>query len=463
MLVIGLISGTSVDGIDAALVNLSGSTTDLTVELLAGATYPYPADLREQILAVCGGAALSMEALATLDDAIAHQFAQAAIAIQTGHPAAELIGSHGQTVFHRPPREERGEGRGERGVGEQGGQRKLKTQNSKLFHPSPLTPHSLGYSLQLGRGATIAHTAGITTISNFRAADIAAGGHGAPLVPAIDVALLSHQTENRCVQNIGGIGNVAYLPAKSGELGVGSRESAVSGQRSAVSPQNSLAKRRNALFKTQNSELKTQNSLPLSPPPLGWDTGPGNVLIDLAVQQFSNGTQTYDRNGAWAASGTPCSELVEQWLQQPFFQQPPPKSTGRELFSPAYLEQCLADVSDRALSHADVLATLTELTAVSIAHSYRTFLPQLPDQVLLCGGGSKNLYLKQRVQQQLGNIPVLATDDVGLNAEFKEAIAFAVLAYWRQQSIPGNLPAVTGATSAVLLGEINQASRMGAW
>jgi anhydro-N-acetylmuramic acid kinase len=246
------------------------------------------------------------------------------------------------------------------------------------------------------------------------------------------------------VQNIGGIGNVAYLPTSQQEAA--SRRQVVAA--SAVSSQHLKSP------PTPDSRLPTLS--------LGWDTGPGNVLIDLAVQRFSSGTQTYDRNGDWAASGTPCSELVEQWLQQPFFQQSPPKSTGRELFSPAYFEQCLVDASDRALSQADMLATLTEFTATSIAHSYRTFLPQLPDEVLLCGGGSKNLYLKQRLQQQLGTIPVLTTDDVGLNAEFKEAIAFAVLAYWRQHGIPGNLPAATGAARTVLLGDINQVSRMSA-
>jgi anhydro-N-acetylmuramic acid kinase len=328
--------------------------------------------------------------------------------------------------------------------------------DSSLLTPdsSLLSPLSLGYSLQLGRGAAIAQATGITTISNFRAADIAAGGQGAPLVPPVDVALLSHPTYSRCVQNIGGIGNVAYLPA------VSSQQSAVSSH-SKLKTQNSKLSSSAAQSATQNSKLKT---LPLTPHslPLGWDTGPGNVLLDLAVQAFSNGTKTYDRDGAWAASGIPCVELVEHWLQQPFFRQPPPKSTGRELFGAAYLEHCLADAGDRALSHADVLATLTELTVASIAQTYRCFLPQQPDQVLLCGGGSKNLYLRQRLQQRLETIPVLTTDDVGLNAEFKEAIAFAVLAYWRQQGIPGNLPAVTGAASAVLLGEINQVSSLGA-
>lgn len=246
MLVIGLISGTSVDGIDAALVNISGSTIDLTAKLLAGATYPYPTALREHILAVCGGAPLSIEALAALDDAIAHQFAQAAIAIQAGHPTATLIGSHGQTVYHRPPERESGIGSRESG------------ESALPLHSSLLTPYSLGYSLQLGRGAAIAHTAGITTVSNFRAADIAAGGHGAPLVPAVDVALLSHPTASRCVQNIGGIGNVAYLPARK-------REPAVSAQPSAISHQPSELKTPFGLSsgRTQNSKLSPLLRLPL--------------------------------------------------------------------------------------------------------------------------------------------------------------------------------------------------------
>jgi anhydro-N-acetylmuramic acid kinase len=180
------------------------------------------------------------------------------------------------------------------------------------------------------------------------------------------------------------------------------------------------------------------------------------------VAVLSQGRQTYDRNGEWAASGTPCLELVDQWLQQDFFQQPPPKSTGRELFSTAYLKQCLAAAIDRALSPADTLATLTELTAASIAHSYRHFLPQLPDQMLVCGGGSRNRYLRQRLARRLERIDVLTTDDVGLDADFKEAIAFAVLAYWRYLGVPGNLPAVTGAMASVLLGEVYPASQANA-
>ncbi|MBW4646242.1 MAG: anhydro-N-acetylmuramic acid kinase [Goleter apudmare HA4340-LM2] len=375
--VIGLISGTSVDGIDAALVDISGTDFDLKIELVAGATYPYPPELRERILAVCAGTAISMAELAELDDAIALAFAQAAHNIQNGQQPATLIGSHGQTVYHRPP-----QGRS--------------------------TP--LGYSLQLGGGALIAHLTGITTISNFRAADIAIGGHGAPLVPRVDAFLLSHPQEGRCVQNIGGIGNVAYIPPRHGDW---------------------LTKIR------------------------AWDTGPGNSLLDLAVHHLTAGAQTYDQDGKWAASGTPCATLVEQWLNQDYFHLPPPKSTGRELFGVTYLQQCLQDAEAYKLSSPDFLATLTELTAASIAHSYRTFLPEMPQQVLICGGGSRNLYLQQRLQVLLPSIPVVTTDAVGLNADFKEAIAFAVLAHWRQLNLPGNLPAATGAPQAVLLGEVH--------
>jgi anhydro-N-acetylmuramic acid kinase len=376
--IIGLISGTSVDGIDAALVEIAGTEVDLQVQLLAGATYPYPEALRKQILDVCAGAALSMEKLAEVDDAIAHQFALAAQAIQTNFPQADSIGSHGQTVFHRPPSE-----------------------------------GTIGYSLQLGRGELIAQLTGIPTASNFRAGDIAAGGQGAPLVSKVDAYLLSHPTQHRCIQNIGGIGNLTYLPPHQDtnwEAGV-----------------------------------------------TGWDTGPGNSLLDLAVQHLSGGSKTYDNNGEWAASGTICADLLNQWLQHDYFQTPPPKSTGRELFGWDFFQQCLTDAKKYDLNAADLLATIAELTVASIARSYRSFLPQMPEEVLLCGGGSRNLYLKQRLQSELEPVRVLTTDEVGLSADYKEAIAFAVLAHWRNLGIPGNLPQVTGARMPVLLGDIHQA------
>jgi len=390
--VIGLISGTSVDGIDAALVDVVGSQTDLKVQLVAGKTFPYPANLRSQILSVCSGSALSMAELAELDDAIAQEFATAALTIQAEYDQAELIGSHGQTVYHRSARKAEKE----------------------------MTSGFMGYSLQLGRGALIAQLTGITTVSNFRSADIAAGGQGAPLVSILDACLLAEPNLSLCIQNLGGIGNVTYLPARS--KGENKDESEIFSLGEGIS---------------------------------GWDTGPANSLLDLAVQHFSGGTKTIDEGGAWAASGTPCQALVEDWLQQEFFRQPPPKSTGRELFGVDYFDRCLVETQGYNLSPADVLATLTELTVASIVHSYQTFLPAMPDRVLLCGGGSHNLYLKRRLQSQLHPVQVLTTSEAGLSVDFKEAIAFAVLAAWRVRGIPGNLPQVTGARAPVLLGEIN--------
>ena len=374
--VIGLISGTSVDGIDAALMEITGTDVDINVQLLAGETYPYATELRDKILQVCAGEKLSMAELAQLDNAIAHSFAASAQAIQTNNHKATLIGSHGQTVYHQPPN----------GL-------------------------AIGYSLQLGRGEVIAQLTKTTTVSNFRVADIAQGGQGAPLVSRIDAFLLSSPTQHRCVQNIGGIGNLTYLPARQGNW----LESVC-----------------------------------------GWDTGPGNALLDLAVEHFTQGTETYDNQGNWARRGVVCQPLLEEWLSLDYFQAPPPKSTGRELFGVDYLNACLAASEAHNLTPADILATLTELTVGSIVHSYQNFLPQMPQEVLLCGGGSRNLYLKERLQARLKSVQVLTTDQAGVDADFKEAIAFGILAYWRTQNLPDNLPQVTGAKNAVPLGNIAQ-------
>jgi anhydro-N-acetylmuramic acid kinase len=213
------------------------------------------------------------------------------------------------------------------------------------------------------------------------------------------------------VQNLGGIGNVAYLPPWDRA----------------------------------------------TPPPkvLGWDTGPANSLMDIAVHSLSEGRLTYDLDGAWAAQGTPCLSLVEAWLGHPYFMQPPPKSTGRELFGWAFFEQCHQDAQRLGLGPMDLVATLTEFTAASVAHAYRTFLPALPDLVLVCGGGSRNPVLMTRLQSQLPEVAVQTTDSVGVSASAKEAIAFAVLGYWQRQSFPGNLPAVTGASRPTPLGHLS--------
>ncbi|MEM6837919.1 MAG: anhydro-N-acetylmuramic acid kinase [Cyanobacteria bacterium P01_C01_bin.120] len=385
MRVIGLISGTSVDGIDGVSATITGSGYDLKVEVLGGQMRPYPDSIRQQVLALAAGQPITLAAFAALDDAIADEFAHTANILINQYGSVDLIGSHGQTVFHRS--------------------RQVAAQSAST---------QLAYSLQLGRGDRIAARTQCPTVSNFRQADMAAGGEGAPLVPPVDLALLTHPARDRCVQNIGGIGNVALLPAWP-------------------PPRH-------------------------NPPPkvLGWDTGPGNSLIDLAVTRFSQGQQTYDRNGAWAAQGKPHMALVNQWLQHPYFSQLPPKSTGRELFGQNFLEQCLATTAALELPPADVLASLTELTVLSIVQSYRDFLPRLPKEVLLCGGGSYNAYLVNRLRAQLPEADVQSTTVAGVPADLKEALSFAVLAYWRHQAFPGNLPSVTGARQAVLLGEMHQ-------
>lgn len=377
-LIIGLMSGTSMDGIDAVLVDITGRETDLSVNLIRSETFGYPPELREQIIRVAHGEPLSLEAMAQLDDKIAETFSQAAIAIQSPEQPATLIGSHGQTVFHRPP-----------------------------------SGSALGYTLQLGRGDLIAQRTGLPTVSDFRVADIALGGQGAPLVPRIDLCLLSHPTRSRCVQNIGGMGNTTFLPALNGQSVLGEGV-------------------------------------------IGWDTGPGNVLIDLAVSELSKGEFTFDRGGQWASQGHPSQALVSQWLTDPFFSESPPKSTGREYFGLDYLHRCMGDCQSMQLSPADILATLTELTVQSIFQEYQRYLPHLPDEVLVCGGGSQNTYLRSRLSLVFDGIPVLSTDDVGLDSDAKEAIAFAVLAHWHTLGIPGNLSAVTGARRDVVLGRLNR-------
>lgn len=372
MNIIGLMSGTSVDGIDAVLVEVTGRGYDVEANLLAKNTTDYPSGLRDRILAVCGGQSQTMAEIAAMDDEIAIAFAKAANHLGK----ADLVASHGQTIYHRPSAANR-----------------------------------LGYSWQLGRGALIAHLTQTSTVSNFRDADIAAGGQGAPLVSPVDVSLLSHPQYHRCVQNIGGIGNLTYLPP-------------------------------------------WDRAHPFPTGIVGWDTGPGNALLDWAVSMFSKGRLTYDHNGSWAARGTPCQELIDQWLTQPFFRQSPPKSTGRELFGADYGQRCWQEAQSLDLNQSDFLATLTAFTAATIVDSYRQ-LPRLPDEVLLCGGGSQNGYLRSQLTARLPETSLLTTDDLGLDSSFKEAIAFAILGYWRWHNHPGNLPTVTGACQPCLLGQVH--------
>ena len=365
MLAIGLMSGTSCDGIDAALVRVAGEGYNLSAELLGEQCTPYSEPLKQQILALAEGKAMPAETFGALDQAIGFAFAESALALvqQAGFSSKDiaLIGSHGQTVHHQPP-----------------------------------TDSALGFSLQLGSGTVIAQQTGIPTVSNFRAADMALGGQGAPLVPMIDFMLYSQKDKVLCVQNLGGIGNVTYLPYQD---------------RDRV---------------------------------LAFDTGPGNMLLDGVVSRLTEGKQTYDQGGIWASQGTVQPERLAELLSDPYLKRVPPKSTGREYFGRAYLERVWA----WDLSAADLLATLTEWTARSVTDSYHTFLPHQPEEVLLGGGGVHNQYLVARLQDLLHPAKVSSVP----HADAKEAIAFALLAVLYHAGLPGNLPGVTGARGPALLG-----------
>jgi len=372
--VMGLMSGTSFDGIDGAIAQVDESSGEIAVQCLAAHTYAYAPELRQRLLSLAEGCPHSLAEIADLDDGVAITFGQAARQlIQESGIVPDWLASHGQTVYHRPP----------------GNQR-------------------FGYSVQLGRGAVLAQVAQVPTISNFRRGDLEVGGQGAPLVPLVDALLFAEPTEHRVCQNIGGISNLTYIP---------------------------------------NSPRREGGYV------LGFDNGPGNMLIDLAVQHFFQ--QPYDRDGAIARSGTAAPELIQAWLRQPFFCQAPPKSTGREAFGAHYFGERLAECQQRGLPPADVVATLTQFTVAAIADSYKQFLPHYPDRVLVSGGGSQNPTLMASLTTMLAPAHVASTDTLGVNPQFKEAIAFAVLGYLRLRQRCGNLPAVTGARRAALLGEIH--------
>jgi anhydro-N-acetylmuramic acid kinase len=383
MLAIGLISGTSADGIDAAVVRIGEPAAGaLRVETLAWSTYAYPPAIRASVLRVAAGAPTTAGEICRLHVAIGERFADAALAVcgSAGIDSASVavIGSHGQTVWHEP-------------------------------NPTGDGPLDVASTLQLGQGQVIAERTGIPTVFDFRPRDVAAGGQGAPLVPMVDQLLFADPTEGRILLNIGGIANVTVLPADGAAA-----------------------------------------------PAFGYDTGPGNMLLDGAVALLTHGRLAYDRDGEMAGQGEEDPRLLGHLLAEPYYRLPPPKSTGRELFGPSYLAHCLALAEQLEISPPSVVATLTALTAVTITDSIASAV--LPRggfrKVIASGGGVHNPYLMRRLAEGLAplGLDLTTSGAYGVDPDAKEAVAFAVLAWLSLHGRAGNLPAATGAARPVVLG-----------
>ncbi|MGH9404250.1 MAG: anhydro-N-acetylmuramic acid kinase [Terriglobia bacterium] len=378
---VGLMSGTSADGIDAALVEIQGSAERPRPRLKAFRTFPYPASLRDELLLLASGEAAPAGEISRLNFVLGGLFADAALAVcrQGGISPRRLavIGSHGHTVFHQ--------GRGREG-------------RSKKIPAS---------TLQIGEPGVIAERTGTTVVADFRTSDIAAGGEGAPLVPLVDHLLLGDAKLGSIALNLGGIANVTAIPA-------GARVEDV----------------------------------------FGFDSGPGNMLLDGLARHFSHGRKLYDKGGRRASRGAVIQPLLNELLGGEFIRRRPPKSAGREQFGAAFLGRYfLARAKARP---EDLLRTATEFTAQSVSRAVAQFvLPRASFHlVIVSGGGAHNAFLLERLGELLQPLRLLKSDDFGLPVDAKEAIAFALLADRTLHGLPGNLPAVTGARRAVVLGKL---------
>jgi len=378
--VAGLMSGTSLDGIDSVLVKIEEEYC-LKVELVEFITLKYSQEVYEEILLCCDEKLGTVDRICRLNFKLGELFAKAVLKVAktAGISLSEidLIGSHGQTVYH--------------------------DVREKNFIST----------LQIGAGGVIAERTGITTVSNFRVRDVAAGGEGAPLVPYVDYLLYASLEHNRVLQNIGGIANYTYLPAKA-----------------------------------NFTEIE------------GTDTGPGNMLLDGIVSILSNGRLKYDQDGKWAKEGKVSEEFLEELMKHPFICQKAPKTTGREVFGLSYAREIICQGQKIGLSAANILATATAFAAYSIVDSYRKFIKGKIDQIIISGGGSFNLTLLEMIKNYCnklltdGHINILTQEELGFSSEAKEAIAFAVLAYQTMKGITNNVPQITKAKKQVVLGDI---------
>ncbi len=433
-LVVGLMSGTSMDGIDAALVRISGPATQPRVSLLASSTSPYPAAIRQSILRIATGEAATAGDICQLNFALGKLFGDAALGVcrKAGVPASRLtaIGSHGQTVYHQGLTKQRSDLLSKvRGSSAGLAERPADLKSRSALLEGPCT-------LQIAEPALIAELTGVPVVADFRTADMAAGGQGAPLVPMVDYLLLRDARKGTVALNIGGIANFTVIPA-------GAKPEEV----------------------------------------FGFDTGPGNMVIDGLVRHFTNGKKSYDAGGRCAARGKAIEALLDEMLRHPFFGQQPPKSAGREQFGQSFIDRYFLakqfpakrkksgrpsakpiDNRQSAIENlragwpADLLRTATELTARTIADALERYVLGMVTvhRLIVSGGGAHNRLLVSRLGQLLPSLSIHRSDEFGLDVDAKEAIAFAVLADRTLHGLPGNLPGVTGARHPVVLGKISR-------
>lgn len=384
--VVGMMSGTSVDGVDAALVEISGTDSEPKVKLLAFENKPYPPQVREKIFSLFTPANATVDKVGYMNFLLGEIYAKSALSVieKAGMKPEEIdvIGSHGQTIWHAP---------------------------------IPESPDGIpvAYTVQIGEGSVIAERTGILTVSDFRVADMAAGGQGAPLVPFSEYLLYRREKETILLQNIGGIGNMTVMPA-------------------GAKPRDVFA----------------------------FDTGPGNMIIDAVISAVTGGEKTYDTGGETAAKGKVCNALLDILKEEPYYRQPLPKTTGREHFGVQYTEKILSWWKENPIPVEDLLATVTDLTAYSIADAYERYvLPKYQaSEIIVGGGGSYNATLLRFMKERFAphGVAVRTQEDLGLSSDAKEAVAFALMADCCMRGRANTLPSVTGAEHPAVMGKISQ-------
>ena len=384
MIVAGVMSGTSADGIDVALTRIQGRGFRSRLELLAHYHFSYPAEVRRTILTTMNAASASVADLSRLNFVLGGLYADAVLAAQRrARLECQLVGCHGQTIYH------------------QGTAR-------------PFLGRRIACTWQIGEGAALAARLGVPVVSDFRPADMAAAGKGAPLVPFLDYVLYRHRRYGRVVQNLGGIGNLTAIPP-------------------CAQPEDVIA----------------------------FDTGPGNMVIDAVTEQLFG--KSYDRNGRLAARGEPLERVLRELLRNSYFRQKPPKTAGREQFGREFVRDLLRLC--RRADENDIVATATAFTARSVGLAVRRFVLPLIEpparfrEFVVSGGGTKNATLMRMIREELAplKIRVRTTDDFGMPSEAKEAAAFALLAYQTWRRLPSNVPSATGADRPAILGKVSYA------